>query len=70
MVGNGGNTKLLKELNHILMITVYRINIYFCTQSVLKPHNKSPKVRINAGFPSSIFLFEFANKILSLYTFV
>lgn len=30
-----------------------------CTQSALKPHNKSPETRINAGFPSSIFLFEF-----------
>ena len=29
-----------------------------CTQSVLKPHNKSPETRINAGFPSFIFLFE------------
>ena len=27
-----------------------------CTQSALKPHNKSPETRINAGFPSSIFL--------------
>ena len=26
-----------------------------CTQSVLKPHNKSPETRINTGFPSSIF---------------
>lgn len=22
-----------------------------CTQSVLKPHNKSPETRINTGFP-------------------
>ena len=29
-----------------------------CTQSALKPHNKSPETRINAGFPSSIFLFK------------
>ena len=29
-----------------------------CTQSVLKPHNKSPETRINTGFPSSIFLLE------------
>ena len=42
----------------------------FCTQSVLKPHSKSPKTRINAGFPSSIFLFKLANKSLSLYIFV
>lgn len=28
----------------------------FCTQSVLKPHSKSPETRINTGFPSSIFL--------------
>ena len=27
-----------------------------CTQSVLKPHNKSPETRINTGFPSFIFL--------------
>ena len=27
-----------------------------CTQSALKPHNKSPETRINAEFPSSIFL--------------
>ena len=27
-----------------------------CTQSVLKPHNKSPETRINTGFPSSILL--------------
>lgn len=32
-----------------------------CTQSALKPHNKSPETRINAEFPSSIFLFEFDN---------
>lgn len=30
-----------------------------CTQSALKPHNKSPETRINAEFPSSIFLFKF-----------
>ena len=30
----------------------------FCTQSVLKPHSKSPETRINTGFPSSIFLFK------------
>lgn len=30
-----------------------------CTQSALKPHNKSPETRINAEFPSSIFLLEF-----------
>ena len=41
-----------------------------CTQSALKPHNKSPETRINAEFPSSIFLFELANKILSLYFLV
>ena len=41
-----------------------------CTQSALKPHNKSPETRINAGFPSSIFLFKFANKILLLYFLV
>ena len=29
-----------------------------CTQSALKPHNKSPETRINARFPSSIFLFK------------
>lgn len=29
-----------------------------CTQSALKPHNKSPETRINAEFPSSIFLFK------------
>lgn len=38
-----------------------------CTQSALKPHNKSPETRINAEFPSSIFLFKlnrfFAAKI-------
>ena len=27
-----------------------------CTQSALKPHNKSPETRMNAGFPSSIFI--------------
>ena len=42
----------------------------FCTQSVLKPHRKSPETRINAGFPSSIFLLKLANKILSLYFLV
>ena len=42
----------------------------FCTQSVFKSHNKSPEIRINTGFPSSIFLFEFANKILLLYFLV
>ena len=42
----------------------------FCTQSVLKPHSKSPETRINTGFPSSIFLFKLANKISSLYFLV
>ena len=32
--------------------------LIFCTQSALKPHNKSPETRINARFPSSIFLFK------------
>lgn len=32
-----------------------------CTQSALKPHNKSPETRINAEFPSSIFLFKLNN---------
>lgn len=32
-----------------------------CTQSALKPHNKSPETRINAEFPSSIFLFKLGN---------
>lgn len=41
-----------------------------CTQSVLKPHNKSPETRINTGFPSSIFLFKLANKISPLYFLV
>lgn len=41
-----------------------------CTQSVLKPHSKSPETRINAGFPSYIFLFELANKISPLYFLV
>ena len=41
-----------------------------CTQSALKPHNKSPETRINAEFPSSIFLLKLANKILSLYFLV
>lgn len=48
-----------------------------CTQSALKPHNKSPETRINAGFPSSIFLFKlyrswrFARQIVeySVYAF-
>ena len=31
--------------------------IIFCTQSALKPYNKSPETSINTGFPSSIFLF-------------
>lgn len=41
-----------------------------CTQSALKPHNKSPETRINAEFPSSIFLLKLANKSLLLYIFV
>ena len=41
-----------------------------CTQSALKPHNKSPETRINAEFPSSIFLLKLANKILLLYFLV
>lgn len=45
-----------------------------CTQSALKPHNKSPETRINAGFPSSIFLFKLLGEeiylAVSLYTFV
>ena len=41
-----------------------------CTQSALKPHNKSPETRINAEFPSSIFLLKLANKISSLYFLV
>ena len=44
--------------------------LIFCAQSALKPHNKSPGTRINAGFPSSIFLFKLANKILALYFLV
>ena len=44
--------------------------IIFCTQSALKPYNKSPETSINTGFPSSIFLFKLANKILSLYFLV
>ena len=41
-----------------------------CTQSALKPHNKSPETRINAEFPSSIFLLKLANKISPLYFLV
>lgn len=37
-----------------------------CTQSALKPHNKSPETRINAEFPSSIFLFELGFVIVIL----
>ena len=37
---------------------------------VLKSHSKSSETRINTGFPSSIFLFKLANKILSLYFLV
>ena len=39
-----------------------------CTQSALKPHNKSPETRINAGFPSSIFLFKLYVVIYILYS--
>ena len=42
--------------------------LIFCTQSALKPHNKSPETRINAGFPSSIFLFKLYVVIYILYS--
>lgn len=41
-----------------------------CTQSALKPHNKSPETRINAEFPSSIFLFKFNNNVLAAAVFI
>lgn len=37
-----------------------------CTQTVLIRYSKSPGTRINAGFPSSIFLFKFGVSFVNL----
>ena len=44
------------EFHRILKQYITHTPKQFCTQSVLKPHSKSPGTRINTGFPSSIFL--------------
>ena len=58
------------EFHRILKQYITHTPKQFCTQSVLKPHSKSPGTRINTGFPSSIFLLKLANKILLLYFLV
>ena len=50
---DGNNWKLEKINNNELQ---KYLGSMFYTQSVLKPHSKSPETRINTGFPSSIFL--------------
>lgn len=65
------------EFHRILKQYITHTPKQFCTQSVLKPHSKSPGTRINTGFPSSIFLLElyrswrFARQIVeySVYAF-
>lgn len=44
------------EFHRILKQYISHTPKQFCTQSVLKPHSKSPGTRINTGFPSSIFV--------------